>query len=68
MSRKISTNLKKKILKEVKKGKSKYQVAKEFGLRMDIVYRITKDLPSRPCGWLEVVNLILILQENEFIS
>jgi len=51
MSRKISPELKKKIRKEVKKGKSKYQVAKELGLRKDTVYRHTKDLPSRPCGW-----------------
>ena len=51
MSQKITQELKKKIRKEVKNGKSKYQVAKELDLRKETIYRITKDLPSRPCGW-----------------
>lgn len=51
MSQKISPELKEKIRKEVKKGKSKYQVAKELDIRKDTVYRITRDLPSCPCGW-----------------
>jgi len=51
MSQKLSQELIEKIRKEVKDGKSKYQTAKELNLRKETVYRIAKDLPSRPCGW-----------------
>jgi len=51
MSQKISQEIIEKIRNEVKKGKSKYQVAKELDLRKETVYRVAKDLPSKPCGW-----------------
>jgi len=51
MSQKLSQEVIEKIRKEVKDGKSKYQTAKELNLRKETVYRHTKDLPSRPCGW-----------------
>ena len=64
MSQKTSQELIKKIRKEVKKGKSKYQVAKELDIRKDTVYRITKDLPSHPCGWPGIRGKTLeLLQE-----
>ena len=39
------------ITRKIKSGKSKFQTAKELDLSPDTVYKIAKDLPSRPCGW-----------------
>ena len=39
------------ITRKIKSGKSKYQTAKELNLPPYAVYKIAKNLPSRPCGW-----------------
>jgi len=52
------------IRKGVLEGKSKYQMAKELNLEKSIVYRWTRDLPSKPCGWPGIRGKTLdILQE-----
>jgi hypothetical protein len=52
------------VTRKIKSGKSKYQTAKELGISRKTVYRIAKDLPSKPCGWPGIRGRTLeILQE-----
>jgi hypothetical protein len=50
MRQRVSDQLHKKIRREVLSGKSKYQVAQEFGLYPMVVYYHTKDIPSKERG------------------
>ena len=66
-SRQLSPAKKAWITRKIKSGKTKYQTAKELNINRDTVYRITKHLPSRNCGWpglrgktLELLQKILI--------
>jgi hypothetical protein len=66
-SRQLSPAKKAWITRKIKSGKSKYQVAKELNINRDTIYRIAKDLPSKPCGWpglrgktLELLQKILV--------
>ena len=36
---------------EIQGGKTKFQVSREHNVPKTTVYRVTEDLPSRPCGW-----------------
>jgi transposase len=47
----LSKDIIAKIRKGVLEDKSKYQIAKEPDLEKSTVYRWTRDLPSRYCGW-----------------
>jgi len=47
MSQQISKDTIYKIREEVLKGKSKFQVSKEFSVSPETVYRYTKDLPNK---------------------
>jgi len=39
------------ITRKIKNGRSKYQTARELNLHETTVYKIARDLPSKPCGW-----------------
>ena len=63
-SRHISPAKKAWITRKIKSGKSKYQTAKELKLHETTVYKIARDLPSKPCGWPGIRGRTLeILQE-----
>jgi len=63
-SRHLSPAKKAWITRKIKGGKSKYQTAKELGISQKAVYRIAKNLPSKPCGWPGIRGKTLeILQE-----
>lgn len=60
----IPERLRQQIRKEIQNGKSKYQTAKEHGLAKEAIYRITKDLPSKPCGWPGIRGETLVLLQE----
>jgi len=63
-NRHLSPGQKAWITRKIKNGSSKYQTAKELGISQKAVYRIAKDLPSKPCGWPGIRGKTLeILQE-----
>jgi len=63
-SRKLSPAKKAWITRKIKSGKSKYQTARELCLNETTVYKIARDLPSKPCGWPGIRGRTLeILQE-----
>lgn len=68
MSQHISPDLKREIRKQVRNGKSKYQVAKEMKVPQKIVYYHTMDLTSRGPGRSEIrgktLELLKELLEN----
>jgi len=47
MTQKLSEEFIRKIRKEVRKGKTKKEVAKELGLHYETVKKYTRDLPNR---------------------
>jgi len=52
------------IRNEIQGGKTKFQVSREHNLPKTTVYRLTKDLPSRSCGWPGIRGETLqVLQE-----
>jgi hypothetical protein len=52
------------ITRKIKSGKSKYQTARELNLHETTVYKIARNLPSKPCGWPGIRGRTLaILQE-----
>ncbi len=64
MAKPLLRNKIQKIRKEVLNGKSKYQVVKELKISKETVYRVTRDLPSKPCGWPGIRGKTLdLLQE-----
>jgi len=63
-SRRLSPAKKAWITRKIKSGKSKYQTARELNLYETTVYKIAKNLPSKPCGWPSIRGRTLeILQE-----
>jgi hypothetical protein len=63
-SRYLSPAKKAWITRKIKSGKSKYQTARELNLHETTVYKIAKNLPSKPCGWPSIRGRTLeILQE-----
>jgi hypothetical protein len=63
-SRRVSPAKKAWITRKIKSGKSKYQIARELNLNETTVYKIAKDLPSKPCSWPGVRGRTLeILQQ-----
>jgi len=63
-SRRVSPAKKAWITRKIKSGKSKYQTARELNLHETTVYKIARDLPSKPCGWPGIRGRTLeILQE-----
>ena len=63
-SRHISPAKKAWITRKIKSGKSKYQTARELNLHETTVYKIAKNLPSKPCGWPGIGGkTLIVLQE-----
>ncbi len=54
MGKKLSSEQKNKIRKEVLSGKTKYSVAKEMGISYQLVYYYTQDIPSSKPGRSEI--------------
>jgi hypothetical protein len=50
-SRHLSPAKKAWITRKIKSGKSKYQTARELNLHETTVYKIARNLPSKPYGW-----------------
>lgn len=64
MTKHLSKETWDKIRKEIKKGKSKYQIATEYGIHPNTVYRRTQDLPNVQFGWPGIRgNTLKLLQE-----
>lgn len=63
-SRYLSPAKKAWITRKIKSGKSKYQTARELNLHETTVYKIARDLPSKPCGWPGIRGkTVVVLQE-----
>ena len=61
MGKKLSSEQKNKIRKEVLSGKTKYSVAKEMGISYQLVYYYTQDIPSsKPNVFVATVLLTLV--------
>ena len=71
MSKPLSNKAIQEIREEVLKGKSKYRVAKEFGLSEFVVYSHTTDLPSinlrEPCIKGKSLELLQRLMEEGYV-
>ena len=64
MTKHLSKETWDKIREEIKNGKSKYQIAAEYGVHPNTVYRRTQDIPGSQYGWLGIRGKTLeILQE-----
>ena len=64
MTKQLSKETWDKIRKEIKNGKSKHQMAAEYGVHPHTVYRRTQDIPGSQYGWLGIRgNTLKLLQE-----
>jgi len=51
MSKPLSKELFQKICREIRAGKSKYQVSGELGINQNTIYRKTQHIPGKAYGW-----------------